>query len=150
MACTLQTDSDQWLALMGADPALRDCIAEVFGIIGAEITVDALAEVAALVAQLEAYQVRLEAQLGGLLGQLICVDLTISTLTALAFPTSETNALKADMIVRKAALEAQKIELETTLLPTNLPQQVINTAALLEEMGCQKANSDFFLGLIGV
>lgn len=148
MTCTLQTDSGQWLALMGADPALRDCIADVFGIVGAEITVEVLAEIQTLINELLAYQVRLQFQLDGINGQLICVDLTISTLTALAFPTLETNALKADMLLRKTSLEAVKIELETTLLPANLPAQIANTLTLQQEMLCQKANAEFFLGLL--
>jgi hypothetical protein len=150
MACTLQTDSDQWLALMGANPALRDCIAEVFGIIDVEITVDALAEIDALLFELQAYLDRLTIQLDLLVGQLVCVDLIISSLGALPLiqQTPETAALLADMTARKVVLEAQKIELLATLAPTALPAQIANTIALQEEMLCQKANAEFFGGLV--
>jgi hypothetical protein len=151
MACTLQTDSDQWLALMGANPALRDCIADVFGIVDAEITEDALAEVNELLAQLEAYLGKLTVQLDVVVDQLVCVDLLISTLSGLPLiqQTPETNALLSDMSARKVVLDAQKIELQATLAPSALPAQIANTLALSEEMLCQKANAAFFNSLTG-
>lgn len=151
MACTLQTDSDQWLALMGASPALRDCIAEVFGIIDVEITETAIDEVNALLLELQAYLDRLTIQLSLVVDQLVCVDLIISTLGGLPLlqQTPATNALLADMTARKIVLDGQKIELQATLAPPALPAQIASTLALQEEMLCQKANAAFFKSLTG-
>lgn len=151
MACTLQTDSDQWLALMGANPALRDCIAEVFGIIDVEITDTVLDELDALLAELASYQIRLEVQLDGIIDQLVCVNLIASTLSALPLlqQTPETAALVADMTARGVLLNAQKIELEATLNPAALPAQIAQMGLAKLEMECQKANAAFFNNLSG-
>lgn len=149
MPCTLQTNSDYWLAVMGADPSLRDCIAEVFGIIDAEITTDAIEEAAAFVTSLTDYQVTLQAQLDTLLPQIACVDLIINRLSGFVSPPPDATALLADMTARKAVLDLQRLELEASLAPGQLPAQLVQSVAAVAEMECQKANAQFFKTLTG-
>lgn len=146
MACTLQTDSDQWLALMGADPVLRQCLEDVFGSINAQITLDVFSQIDILIAQMGGYLNRLIDELSLIFNESACVQVIIDAMIALPFPTSETVALKNDMIARKLALQAQMIELQATIAV--LPAEITKQLAIKEELVCQKANAEFFMELV--
>lgn len=149
MACTLQTNSDYWLAVFGADPALRQCVADVFGIIDVEITADIIGEAEAFVGVLNDYLGTLQLQLDVLLPQVACVNLIVNRLSALVNPPPEALALLADMTARGVLLNEQQLELEASLSPAQIPSQVILAVATVAEMECQKANAQFFKTVTG-
>jgi hypothetical protein len=142
MACTLQTDSDQWLALFGADEALRQCVAEVFGVIDVQITDNTLTEISLFIGLLQSELARLLVVIDITLAHDACIQVIINALAALGAPTSETNALLADMQARALAVQEQLIELQTAA--TLMPLQILQQELLKLELECQKANSEFF------
>jgi len=147
MACTLQTDSDQWLQLLGADPALRECIAQVFGVIDLEITDNTLTEISLFISLLQNELARLVGIIDIRLEQNICVQLIIDALDNLISPTPETNALLADMQARQQAILDEVLELQTAA--SSMPGQIAQQELLKLELECQKANAAFFKGLTG-
>ena len=145
MACTLQTDSEQWLELFGADPNLKQCFREIFGVISLEITDDTLTELSLLINLLQGQLALILSQLNFQNGQDACAQVIIDALTALASPTPETDSMLADIQARQLAIQADLAELQSSA--STLPGQIVQRELLKIELECQKANAEFFNNL---
>lgn len=146
MPCESISDVAEWKNRL-LDPELRACMRKLMEIIDIEITSELLDFAQHLIDLANDLVRQRSVRISFLLEQDACIQVVMDQLGSALSP--EVNKLKNMMMERKAALDAERAALALSIHPEQgLPKQIEMLERIKTEMECQKANAEFFLGII--